>query len=69
MANNLWQGLGEAIADIREKVVEEPMYGRAVTEGPEREGHWPEARDPEPSFGSSTHAREIQPERDIDLDR
>lgn len=71
-SDELWQGLGNAIDDIRQKVVEEPMYGRAVTDGPEGP-HWPEAQEPEPSFGSSTHIREIEPEREqaqeIDLDR
>ena len=36
------QGVGDAIADIREKAYEEAWFGRAVTErgdGP----HWPEA--------------------------
>jgi hypothetical protein len=72
LAEELWNGLGDAITDIRQKVVEEPMYGRAVTDGPEGP-HWPEAREAEPSFGSSTHIRELEAERqqtqDIDLDR
>jgi hypothetical protein len=48
------------------------MYGRAVTDGQESP-HWPEAREAEPSFGSSTHTRDVELEReqaqDIDLDR
>lgn len=71
-ADELWQGLGNAIEDVRQKVVEEPMYGRAVTDGQESP-RWPEAREVEPSFGSSTHTRDVEPERepaqDIDLDR
>ena len=71
-ADELWQGLGNAIEDVRQKVVEEPMYGRAVTDGQESPS-WPEAREAEPSFGSSTHTRDVEPEReqaqDIDLDR
>jgi hypothetical protein len=71
-SDELWNGLADAITDIRQKVVEEPMYGRAVTDGPESP-QWPEAREGEPSFGSSTHSREIEPEReqaqDMDLDR
>ena len=66
-SEELWQGLGNAIDDIRQKVVEEPMYGRAVTDGPDVP-RWPEA-EPEPSFGSKTHTREIEPQPDIDLDR
>lgn len=72
LSEQLWQGLGDAVNDIRQKVVEEPMYGRAVTDGQESP-HWPEAREAEPSFGSSTHTRDVEPEReeaqDIDLDR
>ncbi len=30
------RGFGDAVADIRQKVVEEPWFGRAVTTGPER---------------------------------
>lgn len=71
-SDELWQGLGNAIEDVRQKVVEEPMYGRAVTDGQEGP-HWPEARETEPSFGSGTHTRDVEPEReqaqDIDLDR
>jgi hypothetical protein len=71
-SEQLWNGLGDAITDIRQKVVEEPMYGRAVTDGQDGP-RWPEAQEPEPSFGSSTHTREMEPEReqvqDIDLDR
>ena len=68
LSEQLWNGLGDAVADIRQKVIEEPMYGRAVTDG--REGlQWPEPQEMEPSFGSSTHTREIEPQQDIDLDR
>jgi hypothetical protein len=70
-SDQLWNGLGNGVADIREKF-EEAMWGRAVTdrsEGP----RWPEALEEQPSFGSSTHIREVEPEReqaqDIDLDR
>jgi hypothetical protein len=66
------QGFGNAVADIREKF-EESVYGRAVTERGGDAPQWPEAREPEPSFGSSTHTRDVEPEReqsqDIDLDR
>ncbi len=71
-SDELWQGLGNAVDDIRTKVIEEPLYGRAVTDGQESP-HWPETREAEPSFGSSTHTRDVTPEReqaqDIDLDR
>ncbi|HEV8039087.1 MAG TPA: hypothetical protein VGP62_09505 [Bryobacteraceae bacterium] len=63
----LWDGMGDAVSDIREKF-EEAMWGRAVTDGPERL-QWPEPQEPEPSFGSRTHTREIAPQQDIDLDR
>ena len=71
-SEELWKGLGNAISDIRTKVIEEAYYGRAVTDGPEHL-QWPEGQEPEPSFGSSTRTREVEQERepgkDIDLDR
>jgi hypothetical protein len=62
----LWQGLSDAVTDIRQKVVEEPMYGRAVTDGP-GQLEWPEPQ--APALGSLTHERELEPQQDIDLDR
>jgi hypothetical protein len=38
----LFNGIGDALADIREKVVEEPWFGRTVTERGEKV-QWPEA--------------------------
>jgi hypothetical protein len=67
-SDELWNGLSNAIHDVRTKAIEEPLFGRAVTDGPERL-QWPEAQEPEPSFGSSTHIREMEPQQDIDLDR
>jgi hypothetical protein len=43
--DELYKGLGNAITDIRQKVVEEPMYGRAVTEQEPQAVQWPEARE------------------------
>ena len=40
-----YKGLGNAITDIRQKVVEEPMYGRAVTEQDQQAPQWPEAKE------------------------
>jgi hypothetical protein len=59
----LWDGVADAIADIRQKVVEEPWFGRAVTGGAGHDPapHWPEAKPP-PAFGS--HTREIYPAYD-----
>ena len=51
--DQLQKGVGDAIADIREKVVEEGFFGRAVTD--KGQGlQWPEAQEHEqPGFGSS----------------
>ena len=52
----LQKGIGDAVADIREKVVEEGYFGRAVTD--KGQGlEWPDAKEQEqPGFGSSvTH--------------
>jgi len=72
MAKNSWLddvygALGDAMADVRQKVVEEGYFGRAVTQLDIDTPQWPEAREAEPSFGSSTHVRELGP--DLDLDR
>ncbi len=68
----LWQGIGEAVSDIRQKLVEEPMWGRAVTDR-DSAPEWPQAQEPEQAFGSSTQSREMQPDReqaqDLDIDR
>ena len=64
LSDQLWNGLGNGVADIRGKF-EEAVWGRAVTDGPEGP-RWPEAREEQPSFGSSTHVREMEHEPDID---
>jgi hypothetical protein len=46
-AEQLWNGLGDAIADVREKFVEEPWFGRVVTERGEPMP-WPQAVEAEP---------------------
>ncbi len=43
--DEFYKGLGNAITDIRQKVVEEPMYGRAVTEQEPQAPQWPEAKE------------------------
>ena len=52
MFEQLQKGIGDAISDIREKVVEEGYFGRVVTD--KGQGlPWPEAKDQEqPGFGS-----------------
>jgi hypothetical protein len=56
------KGLGDAVADIREKVVEEPWYGRALSQPHTIEG-WPQARAAQPEVGEHDCAV------DIDMDR
>jgi len=55
----LAKSVGDGIADIRQKVVEEAWFGRSVTaiEGPK----WPEAREAEP-------AKDVEQERDQEMD-
>lgn len=57
----LSKGFADAIADIREKVVEEPWFGRVVTERESEGPQWPQAQEPEPSFGSVTHNIDVGP--------
>lgn len=48
------------------------MWGRSL--GDKDAPSWPQAQEPEASFGSTTHTREVEPqleqsERDTDMDR
>jgi hypothetical protein len=61
-SDELWNGLGDAITDIRQKVVEEPMWGRSLGENDRLD--WPQAQEPEPSFGSVTHTIDVGPTHD-----
>jgi hypothetical protein len=60
------EGVGNAVRDVREKVVEEAWFGRTVTDNippsPELNGQ----ESPAMSLGSAKHVKEIghQPERD-----
>ena len=60
--DSIAQGLGDAITDIRQKVVEEPYFGREVTSGREADGPmWPEAREQEPT-------QDLEQEQDLEMD-
>ena len=48
--DELYEGIADAVADIREKVVEEPWFGRVVTERGEVQ-EWPQAMEAEPQSG------------------
>jgi hypothetical protein len=65
-SDELWKSLGDAVADIRQKVVEEGYFGRSVTQldGPQ----WPQGKEPEPD---RTVGKEQEHEhgQEIDLDR
>ncbi|HEX4231151.1 MAG TPA: hypothetical protein VHZ07_20910 [Bryobacteraceae bacterium] len=55
MFEQLRKGVADAISDIREKVVEEGYFGRAVTDKGQGIG-WPEPKDEmERGFASSVH--------------
>jgi hypothetical protein len=66
------KGIADAITDIREKVVEEPWFGRAVNDR-DSTPQWPAAKEPEPSKDKSEHTREqekpVEKEPDKDMDR
>ncbi len=64
-SEQLQKGLADAIADIREKVVEEPMWGRSMGDDNEPV-RWPEATE-QRSFGSLE--RTIEREPDLDIER
>ena len=67
--DSIAQGVGEAVADIRQKVVEEGYFGRAVTQLDVDAPQWPEPTEPE--LGAQEPARDIEQEHspDLDLDR
>jgi hypothetical protein len=61
--DRLTKGIADAVADIREKVVEEPMWGRALSERESATPQWPQAREepPEPSFGGLMRNIDVGP--------
>jgi hypothetical protein len=65
-SDQLWNGLADAVADIREKVVEEPMWGRSL--GDDAAPQWPEAREaePEPTHTMEQEQEHTAPEQDIE---
>jgi hypothetical protein len=62
--DQLSKGIADAVADIREKAVEEPWYGRVVSDRESTAPQWPEAREAEPSFGGVTRNIDVGPTRD-----
>jgi len=60
MSDELSQGFGDAVADVRSKF-EEVMWGRAVTERGGEAPAWPQAQEPEQSFGSVTRNIDVGP--------
>jgi hypothetical protein len=64
--DELVKGFGDAVTDIRQKVVEEPMYGRAVTEREAPAPEWPQAREPEPAQSVEQEQERKAPEQDIE---
>jgi hypothetical protein len=62
-AEQLQKGLADAVADIRQKVVEEPMWGRSM--GDNEPFPWPQADGK--SLGSIERTIEREPE--IDMER
>ncbi len=78
LLDDITRGIGSAVADLRHKVVEEPYFGRVVTDGP---GLPPDASQPAteppvtPQHGLAqqvSNAPEPAPERqapDLDFER
>lgn len=64
--DELYKGLANAVTDIRQKVVEEPMYGRAVTEREPEAPQWPQAKE---QVGREEQAPEQDKEPAPDLER
>jgi hypothetical protein len=72
MADNIFDGLADAIKDIREKVVEEPMWGRSLSDDAAAP-RWPEAQQAAPEQAQQEVAQAPEPEQqqqpEPDLDR
>lgn len=63
ISQEIFNGIGEAMADIRQNALEQPLYGREVTGGYEEPAPaWPEAREQEPE-------QDMEQEKDVDIDR
>ena len=61
--DELFNGVGNAINDIREKVVEEPMWGRVVNERTPEAPQWPEAKEQlQPEVQAPEQNREQAPD-------
>jgi hypothetical protein len=67
----IFRGIGDAIADIREKVVEEPWYGRALSDRESAAPQWPQAREAEPADtrDSVEQSRDRDTAADREMDR
>jgi hypothetical protein len=63
--DKLAKGIGDAIVDVREKVVEEGWYGRVVNERESLTVQWPEAKEAQ-AIDCATPGRDHEPEQDID---
>jgi molybdopterin synthase catalytic subunit len=65
ISNQFFNGFANAVDDIRHRVVEEPFWGREVTDsGPAP--RWPEAKEVEPA---QQQREQEAPEPDIDMER
>jgi hypothetical protein len=53
---------GNAVDDVRQKIIEEPMWGRSLGES-EPAPQWPGA-EPQPAFGSATRNIDMGPTHD-----
>lgn len=67
-------GVTNAVTDVREKVVEEPWFGRAVTDAPTAEvvsntpSHWEDFVE-QATRNAPASKDDIEPEPDHDIDR
>ena len=56
------KGLSDAITDIREKVVEEPMWGRSLSSGADAPIWQPGEQEQSQGFGSSVTTKDVSQE-------
>jgi hypothetical protein len=63
-SEGFFKGLADAVRDIREKIVEEPWWGRSLSDRESASPQWPQAKEPEPSVGSITREIDKGPTHD-----
>lgn len=60
--DDVTRGIGNAVTDVRHKVVEEPYFGRVVTDGPEAPTYSASTADQDRATDAPPEATEARPQ-------